>query len=397
VFWFWFFVGPALALAIFALRGERRRARWVAEQLAADPNDPTPPATVIVALDGVTLDTLDGVALAGIGVGAPHLRENLAALAAQDYPNYQLLVTARTATDIPPDSLPPRVTVVLGGAQDEKATTRIQNLMAGVRAVPKRSEIVAFADAGGRVSRNWLRALVNPLADPEVGASTGYRFYVPEPPDFWSLARSVWDAPIAGLLGPGDNPFAWSGSLAIRKERFFELQVPGAWRGARSEDGVLTRAIHQAQRKIAFAPGALLAYTGRTGARQFFSQAQRQMALARACFPRLWWSALAAHVFYCGGMAAAVTASVRGSRGAEWALVVQLGLGMLKGVNRAALAKAELPDREAWFKRHAWVHSLWVPLGTWVWLFVLLSSIFVRTGENDPRRQDVPRASQAHA
>ena len=63
----------------------------------------------------------------------------------------------------------------------------------------------------------------------------------------------------------------------------------------------------------------------------------------------------------------------------------------------AALAKAELPDREAWFKRHAWVHSLWVPLGTWVWLFVLLSSVFVRTGENDPRRQDVPRASQAHA
>ena len=223
MFWFWFFVGPALALAIFALRGERRRARWVAERLAADPNDPTPPATVIVALDGVTLD---GVALAGIGAGVPLLRGNLAALAAQDYPNYQLLVTARTATDIPPDSLPQRVTVVLGGAQDEKATTRIQNLMAGVRAAPKRSEILAFADAGGRVSRTWLRALVAPLADPEVGASTGYRFYVPEPPDFWSLARSVWDAPIAGLLGPGDNPFAWSGSLAIRKERFFEFQVP---------------------------------------------------------------------------------------------------------------------------------------------------------------------------
>jgi hypothetical protein len=391
VFWFWFFVGPALALAIFALRGERKRARWVAERLAADPDDPTPPATVIV--------TLDGVALAGIGFGAPqqHLRENLAALASQDYPNFELLVAARTASAIPPDSLPPRVTVVLGGAQDEKANARIQNLMAGVRAARKRSEILAFADPGGHVSVNWLRSLAAPLADPEVGASTGYRFYVPDPPDFWSLARSVWDAPIAGLLGPGDNPFAWSGSVAIRKERFFELQVPSAWRGARSQDGALTHAIHQGQRKIAFAPGALLAYAGRAGARQFFSEAQRQMAMARACFPRLWWSAVAAHVFYCGGMAAAVAASVRGSRGAEWALVVQLGLGMLKGVNRAALAKAELPDREAWFKRHAWVHSLWVPFGTWVWLFVLLASVLNRTGESDTRRQDVPRASRAHA
>ena len=379
-------VGPALALAIFALRGERKRARWVAERLVPDPDDPTPPATVMVALDGV-----------GLAVPAEHLRENLAALASQDYPNYELLVTARTASDIPPDSLPARVTVVLGGTQDQKMSAKIQNLLAGVRASRKRSEILAFADAAGHVSRNWLRALVGPLTDPEVGASTGYRFYVPEPPDFWSLARSVWSAPIAGLLGPGDNPFAWSGSVAIRKERLFEMRVPDAWRGGGCEDGALTQAIHKARLKIAFAPGALLAYTGRTGARQFFSEAQRQMAMARACFPRLWWSALVAHVFYCAGMAAAITASVRGSRAAEWALVVQLGLGMLKGVNRAALAKAELPDREAWFKRHAWVHSLWVPLATWVWLGVLLSSVFSRTVERDARKQDAPRASQAHA
>lgn len=381
MFWFWFFVGPALALALFALRGERRRARWVAAQLAADPDDPAPPATVIVAIDGP----------------AEHLRENLAALTSQDYPNYQLLVTARTASDIPADSLPPRVTVVLGGAQDEKASARIQNLLAGVRAASKRSEILAFADAAGHVSKSWLRALAAPLADPEVGASTGYLFYVPDPPDFWSLARSVWSAPIAGLLGPGDNPFAWCGSTAIRKDRFFEIQVPGAWRGASSEDGALTHAIHKARLRIAFAPGAMLAYAGRAGPGQFFLEAHRQMAMARVYFPRLWWSALVAHFFYCGGIAAAVTASIRGSRGAEWALVVQLGLGMLKGVNRATLAKAELPDREAWFKRHAWVHSLWVPLGTWVWLYVLLCSVLNRTGQSGAQRHDAPRPSQAPA
>ncbi|HXI44000.1 MAG TPA: glycosyltransferase family 2 protein [Bryobacteraceae bacterium] len=381
MFWFWLFVAPALALAIFALRGERARARWVAEQLADESDDPTPPATVIVSLSGPE----------------ERLRENLAALTAQDYPNYELLVTARTAFDIPPNSLPHRVTVVLGGAQDEKASPKIQNLLAGVRAARKRSEILAFADAGGQVSANWLRALAAQLGDAEVGASTAYRFFVPDPPDFWSLVRSVWDAPVAGLLGPGDNPFAWCGSLAIRKERFFELQIPGAWRLAASEDGALTHAIHKARLKIAFAPGAMLAYAGRTGARPFFAGAQHQMAMARVYFPRLWWSALIAHVFYCGGMAAAVTASIRGSRGAEWALVVQLGLGMLKGVNRATLAKAEFPDCEAWFKRHAWVHSLWVPLGTWLWLCVLLSSVFNRMDESGARRQSIPSASQARA
>ena len=46
---------------------------------------------------------------------------------------------------------------------------------------------------------------------------------------------------------------------------------------------------------------------------------------------------------------------------------------MLKGLNRATLAKAALPEREPWFKRHAWVHAIWVPL-TWLWLLGLLAS-----------------------
>jgi ceramide glucosyltransferase len=178
------------------------------------------------------------------------------------------------------------------------------------------------------------------------------------------------------LLGPGDCPFACTGSMAIRKETFFELRVADAWRGAMSEDGALTSAVHGSGRRISFAPGAMAACASRTRAGAFLRCARRQMAAARLYVPRLWWGALVAHIFYCGGMAAAITASVRGSRGAEWALVVQLGLGMLKGVNRATLARAELADFEAWFKRHAWVHALWVPLATWLWLVVLITSAF---------------------
>jgi ceramide glucosyltransferase len=358
VFWFWFFAGPGLALAIFALRGERKRARFVAERLRPDPGDPPPPATVIVPVNGPE----EG------------LRDNLAVLASLNYPDYELILAVRKAADIPPGVLPRRLTVALGGAKNGKAAAGIENLMTGVRAARKRSQILAFANGAGLVSANWLRALATPLAATGVGASTGYVWYAPEPPDFWSLLRSVWNAPIAGLFGPDDNAFAWGGSMAIRKETFFELHLPDLWRDALSADGVLTKAMHQAGQRISFAPGAVAACTGRTSARAFLAGAVRQMALSRLYLPRLWWSALVAHIFYCGGMAAAITASVRGSRGAEWVLVVQLGLGMLKGVNRATLAKAELPAREAWFKRHSWVHALWVPLATWLWLAILLAS-----------------------
>jgi hypothetical protein len=382
VFWFWFFAGPALVFAAFALRGERRRARFVAERLQADPDAPVPPASVIVPLQGPEEDLSN------------NLRDNLAALASLDYPDYLLILAARRAADIPSGILPGRITVVLGGDKDEAAVKRTQNLLAGVRVSPNRTKIFAFADAGYRASSGWLRALAVPLAEPGVGASTGYSWYAPEPPDFWSLMRSVWSAPIAGLLGPGDNPFAWGGSMAIRKETFLELCIPDAWSSAISEDGALTQAVRKARLSISFAPGATVAAAGRIGPRVFLAWARRQMALARLYVPRLWWGALVTHIFYCGGMAAAVTAAVRGSRGAEWVLVAQLGLGMLKGVNRATLAKAELPDREAWFKRHAWVHALWAPIGTWLWLGVLLASAFPFSRRDLKSSPTIPQPSR---
>jgi len=381
VFWFWFFVGPALALAVLALRGECKRARFVAGRQESQADANLPPATVIVPLQGPE----DG------------LRENLAALAALDYPDYELIVTARTASGIPPAVLPSGVIVALGGAPDAGPSDRIRNLIAGVRASRKRSQILAFATGDGRVGRNWLRALAAPLEDPQVAASTAYCWYLPEPPGFWSLMCSVWNAPIAGLLGPGGNPFVWTGAMALRKEVFFELRILEAWRTALSEDGTLIRAIRRAHRRIAFAPAAMVARSGRTSARQFLRLAKHQMDLARADLPRLWAAALVAHVFYCGAMAAAITATVRGSRGAEWALVAQLGLGMLKGVNRAVLARAEFPDRDAWFKRHAWVHALWVPLATWVWLWVLLSSALAGAGRRAGRRYRLTQAFRARA
>jgi hypothetical protein len=47
----------------------------------------------------------------------------------------------------------------------------------------------------------------------------------------------------------------------------------------------------------------------------------------------------------------------------------------------AALAKASLPEYAAWFRRHAWVYVVWVPLATWMWLVGLAASAFGNTIE----------------
>src|SRR5438105_6766850 len=129
MFWFWFFAAPTVLLALLSLRGDRARAEYVDRRLR--PADgPLPPATVIVPVKGAD----EG------------LRENLAALASLDYPDYDLIVAAHSASDIPPGVLPERVRVVLAHGDDPNTAEKTQNLQVAVRAARRQSEVLAFAD-----------------------------------------------------------------------------------------------------------------------------------------------------------------------------------------------------------------------------------------------------------
>jgi ceramide glucosyltransferase len=374
MFWYWFFAAPAVLLALLSLRGDRARAKYVAHRLSA-PDGPLPPATVIVPVKGYD----EG------------LRENLAALAALDYPDYELIVTAHSADDIPRGVLPRRAKIVLAHGDTGDTAEKIQNLLAAVRVARKRSEVLAFADSDGRPGKQWLRALVAPLAESGVGAATGYRWFMPAPADFWSLMRAVWDAVAAGVLGPGNNPFVWGGAMAMRKERFFESRVPEFWRGAISDDYALSEAVRAMNLTIAYAPGALTPCGEHIGMMRLFSWIRRQMAITRTYSPRLWWPALIAHVFYCASMAASLVLAARGYGPAAVALGAQLVPGMWKGWRRMRLARLVLPEHEEWFGRWGWVHAAFVPIGTWAWLAALGSSAFVGQIEWRGRHYELKR------
>lgn len=378
MFWFWLFVGPALALTALSFRGERERAAYVRRRLSETPQD-LPPATVIVPVKGFD----EG------------LRQNLAALTELDYPDYELLIVARRAHDIPAGVLPRRARVILAHGRDLHTGEKVQNLVTAVHAARQRSKVFAFADSDGRVTKLWLRALVAPLAEEGVGASSGYRWFTPDRATLWTLLRGVWDAVPAGILGPGDNRFAWGGAMAIRRETFFEVEVLRYWKRTISDDYALSAAVHAAGLSIAFAPGALVPCREHISSRALFSWMRRQMMITRAYNLRQWRLGLGAHLFYCGAMAASVMAIGLGRRQGWFTLAAQLIPGMIKGARRSGLAAAALPEYHAWFRRYGWVHWAAVPLATWIWLIALVSSAFGCTIEWRGYRYDLKNNAAA--
>ena len=326
------------------------------------------------------------------------LRENLAALASLDYPGLRIdcggpfggRYSARRAAGARKGGAGPRQrTRTLG--EDVRICS------AAVRAARKRSEVLAFADSDGRAGEAagcapWWRRWPNRVsARPRAIAGS-----LPEPPDFWSLMRGVWDAVAAGVLGPGDNRFVWGGAMAIRKEMFFEARVPRVLEGRDQRRLRAGGAVHAAGLTIAYAPGALTPSGEHIDCARFFSWTRRQMAITRVYSPApVVAGADRARVLLRrdGGFGGA---GHSGSTGGRWALAAQFLPGMWKGWRRARRwRQAALPDYEAWFRRiGVGTRGVWVPLATWVWLIALArphSSGAPSNGAGDRYRAEASR------
>ncbi|HBY61226.1 MAG TPA: hypothetical protein DEH78_15495 [Solibacterales bacterium] len=362
VLWYWFLAIPTLLLALESLRGEGRRRRYFESRLPTPEPGVCPPATVIVPVKGPD----EG------------LRENLASLAALDYPDYELIVVARREEDLDRSAVPASARVLIAdGRFEPPCGEKIENLLAAVGRARGKSEVFAFADSDGEVRAGWLRALVAALEEPRAGAATGYRWHVPARPNAASLFRSAWNGVIYGGMGDGDNRFAWGGAMAIRRETFYETDVPAYWRAAISDDYRLSRAVHAAGLRIVFAPGATVAARDRTDWPEFLGWIRRQLMITRANAPRLWWLGFLAHVLYCATMAASLAALP--SPGAALVFAAQLTAGCIKGRNRLRLAALALPHLAAELRSQSATQVWASPVVTWIWLWSFAASAFGRT------------------
>lgn len=335
-----------------SLRGDSAKAAYWRAPLP--PPGPAPPVTLMVPVKGHD---------EGLG-------ENLAALAAQDYPDFELIVCAREPADVPLDAAPAAARIVYSGAPDAHTGDKIANLLAAIAAARPASTVFVFADSDARPLPHWLRSLVQAALPGATGVATGYRWYIPARGGFASHLRAAWNSSISGSFGPDSGLFCWGGAMAIRRAEFERLGVGEAWQGQVSDDYVLAACVRRARLRIAFAPGALTPARDHTPFGELLAWSARQMLLTRIYRPELWTIALLGHVVYCAAMPAAVILAVSGHPSALVPLALQLGVSMGKAARRCGWAAAALGEPAGL----PWLHAALAPAVTWLWLYSLLAS-----------------------
>ena len=240
----------------------------------------------------------------------PGLIDNLRPLVTQDYPHYEVLFVFDDADDPAikivaelKHTVATRI-VISGPAKD--SGQKVHNLRVAVNEVDPQTEVLVFVDTDARPSQHWLRQLVAPLADETLGASTGYRWFVPARGGFASQLRGVWNASVASALGSVTTKnFCWGGSTAIRRSIFTRLNVSERWRGTVSDDFTITSVLKEAKFPIHFTPNCLVASVGDCDFRELLEFTTRQIKITRVYAAHLWLplllgSALFAIAFFGG-------------------------------------------------------------------------------------------------
>jgi cellulose synthase/poly-beta-1,6-N-acetylglucosamine synthase-like glycosyltransferase len=266
------------------------------------------------------------------------------------------------------------------------SSQKIHNLLHSCRNAPADVEVFAFADSDACLQPRWLQHLVYPLRKEHYGASTGYRWFVPETNNLASLAMSAINAKIAQLLGNTIFNQLWGGSMAITAETFRQVELEEVWQKAIADDLSLSHAIRKVNKRIIFAPGCMVPSYEKATWKSLFEFARRQFVITRVTLPRTWWFGLFCITYSLGGLwgaaAIAIYAATQGIVSAALCAPVPVLFftgQIYRAVLRQKMIARLLPQDAARMKTAALADIAGTFLWSWALFVFILASAFGRT------------------
>lgn len=324
------------------------------------------------------------------------LDDNLNAYFQLDYPDFRVLMVTDDQLDSSVSVMkkvrsahPSLDSRILFSGKTQGRSQKIHNLLHAVEETHDQDQVLAFGDSDIRPSKLWLRHLVAPLQNSQVGMVTGFRWYLPQQGNLASVLRSVWNAGIASLMKENDCVFAWGGAMALRRDIFSICRVSNYWMNALSDDYAISRAVHDHSLTIHFEPHCLSFSHEDCGLKELLDWTRRQLLITRIYQPGLWKKALLSQMLYSltfwAGFVSVLSSLWRHGliRDVETlalggiAIVVYL-LGCIKGWIRVRSLLILFPWHEIVLRKYMLPYVFWGPLVSLLSLLGLIRSSFKR-------------------
>lgn len=310
----------------------------------------------------------------------PGFAENVRPLVEQDYPAYEVLFVFDDPTDAAIEIVKQfdAKTVISGPAKG--TGQKVHNLIAAVNQIDPRCEVIVFVDTDARPGKDWLGKLVAPLGNDKVGASSGYRWFIPERGGLATRLRGVWNASIASALGGNiEKNFCWGGSTAISRATFERLNVAERWAGTVSDDFTITRVLKEAKLPIHFTPNCLVPSVGDCDFRELLEFTTRQVKITRVYASHLWLPLMLGSGLFCtvffGGIALWF---VTGSLPVLVILATLFLLGAGKSFVRWRAVRIPLAEHRSKLNQDLWAHVVLWPFASLLYFYNTIVAAFSR-------------------
>jgi len=249
--------------------------------------------------------------LKGLGV---ELYENLASFCRQNYPSYQIVfgvadpldpavaVVQRLRRDFPDRDI---VLTVGSGRGTNRKVANLEHMMPYAR-----HDVLVMSDGDIRVRPDYLRTMVEPLADPEVGLTTClYRgrgpFGLP------SLVESLFintDFVPNALVAQWVQPFryAFGASIAVRREALERIGGFASFADYLADDYQLGRRVAEVGYRLVLLPYVVETVLDSVTLRDVWRHQVRWARTYRVCQPVGWFCSVVTHATLWGLVAALV-------------------------------------------------------------------------------------------
>jgi hypothetical protein len=228
---------------------------------------------------------------------------------------------------------------------------KIHNLRAATAHLSPEIRHLAFFDSDSRPRPHFVRAAVYKHYLPQIGATTGYRWLIPERRSLFNHLVCAINCNVMSVLGRNSRGMVWGGAWAIRRRTFEKLNIRAAWEGRISDDLVASKQLQAAGLEVRFDPACVLTSPVDFDAAGMFDFVLRQYRITRHYAFRWWLLALVAATV--GNMAwlaslGLLAATLLTARSSAWLPAAVLGtlysLGIYRGWAMQSLAVVYSPE-----------------------------------------------------